>query len=167
VKVELDAHNICGVLHEQLAQVQEVQSNREATWPRRAFIREELQRLMAVAGPRRSLYLIAVFTGLRRGELAALEWDDIDLDAERPFLKARASTTKNRKEVVIGLHEDVVAELRLMQPRRRAPNKRVFEGLMPRIKRFRADLKRANVDYINAKGQRADFHSLRYTWRQS
>jgi hypothetical protein len=51
-----------------------------------------------------------------------LEWDDVDLDAERPFLKARASTTKNRKEAVIGLHEDVVAELRLMQPGRTAPN---------------------------------------------
>jgi hypothetical protein len=48
-----------------------------------------------------------------------------------------------------------------MQPRRAAPNGRVFEGLMPRIKRFRADPKKANVDYINARGQRADFHSLR------
>ena len=65
--------------------------------------------------------------------------------------------------LLIGLHKDVVAELRLMQPRRAAPNRRVFEGLMPRIKRFKADLKRANVDYINARGQRADFHSLRYT----
>ena len=34
---------------------------------------------------------------------------------------------------------------------------------MPRIKRFRVDLKRANVVYINARGQRTDFHSLRYT----
>jgi integrase len=125
-----------------LAQVQKVQSNAKQLRPRRAFTREEFQRLLAVAGPRRALYLTAVFTGLRRGELAALEWDDLDLDADRPFLKARASTTKNRKEAVIGLHKDVVAELRLMQ-RRAAPNKRVFEGLMPRIKRFRADLKRA------------------------
>ena len=53
--------------------------------------------------------------------------------------------------------------MRLMQPTGPALNKRVFEGLMPRIKRFKADLKRANVDYINAKGQRADFHALRYT----
>ena len=146
-----------------LAQVEKVQSNGKQLRPRRAFTRVEFQRLLAVAGPRRALYLTAVFTGLRRGELAALEWDDVDLDAERPFLKARASTTKNRKEAVVGLHEDVVAELRLMQPGRTAPNKRVFEGLMPRIKRFRADLRRANVDYINVKGQRADFHSLRYT----
>jgi len=114
--------------------------------------REEFQRLLAVAGPRRALYLTAVFTGLRRGELAALEWDDVDLDAERPFLKARASTTKNRKDAVIGLHQDVVAELRLIRPRRPAPNQRIFEGLMPRIKRFRADLKRANVDYIQCQG---------------
>jgi hypothetical protein len=80
-----------------------------------------------------------------------------------PFLKARASTTKNHKEAVIGLHRDVVAELRLIRPGRPAPNQRVFEGLMPRMKRFRTDLKRANVAYINSKGQRADFHSLRYT----
>jgi integrase len=116
-----------------------------------------------VAGPRKALYMTAVFTGLRRGELAALEWDDVHLDSKRPFLNARASTTKNHKEAVISLHEDVVAELLLMQPTRPVPNKRVFEGLMPRIKRFRADRKRANVDYINARSQRADFHALRYT----
>ena len=144
-------------------QVQKVQSNGKQLRSRRAFTREEFQRLLAVAGPRRALYLTAVFTGLRRGELAASEWDDVHLDAATPFLNARASTTKNHKEAVISLHEDVVAELRLMQPTRPALNKRVFEGLMPRIKRFKADLKRANVDYINAKGQRADFHALRYT----
>jgi integrase len=146
-----------------LALVQKVQSNGKQLRPRRAFTREEFQRLLAVAGPRKALYLTAVFTGLRRGELAALEWDDVDLDAERPFLKARASTTKNHKEAVIGLHQDVVAELRSIRPRRPTPSQRVFEGLMPRIKRFRVDLKRANVVYINARGQRADFHSLRYT----
>jgi hypothetical protein len=34
---------------------------------------------------------------------------------------------------------------------------------MPGIKRFKADLKKANVDYINSRGQRADFHAPRYT----
>jgi hypothetical protein len=29
-----------------------------------------------------------------------------------------------------------------------------------------ADLKKANIDYISARGQRADFHSLRTHWRQ-
>lgn len=146
-----------------LALVQKVQSNGKQLRPRRAFTREEFQRLLAVAGPRKALYLTAVFTGLRRGELAALEWDDLDLDAARPFLKARASTTKSHKEAVIGLHRDVVAELRLIRSGQHAPNQRVFEGLMPRMKRFRTDLKRANVAYINSKGQRADFDSLRYT----
>jgi integrase len=146
-----------------LALVQKVQSNGKQLRPRRAFTREEFQRLLAVAGPRRPLYLTALFFGLRRGELAALEWDDLDLDAERPFLKARASTTKNHKEAVIGLHRDVVAELRLIRSGRQAPDQPVFEGLMPRMKRFRTDLKRADVAYINSRGQRADFHSLRYT----
>ena len=55
--------------------VQKVQSNGTQLRPRRAFTRE-VQRLLAVAGPRKALYLTEVFTGLRRGELAALEWDD-------------------------------------------------------------------------------------------
>ncbi len=29
--------------------------------------------------------------------------------------------------------------------------------------KFKADLKAAKIDYVNAQGQRADFHSLRYT----
>jgi hypothetical protein len=53
-----------------LTQVQKVQSNGKQLRPRRAFTREEFQRLLAVAGQRKALYLTAVFTGLRRGELS-------------------------------------------------------------------------------------------------
>jgi hypothetical protein len=34
---------------------------------------------------------------------------------------------------------------------------------MPNMDRFRADLKAAGIEFINAKGLRADFHSLRHT----
>ncbi|MEN9675500.1 MAG: hypothetical protein RIS76_1396 [Verrucomicrobiota bacterium] len=37
---------------------------------------------------------------------------DLKVDAMRPFLTARASTTKNRKEAVIPLHPSLAQELR-------------------------------------------------------
>jgi integrase len=45
----------------------------------------QIEKLLAVAvGDRlRTLYVLAVFTGLRQGELFALQWSNIDLDNER------------------------------------------------------------------------------------
>jgi integrase len=147
-----------------LRHIQKVQSNGKQTRPRRAFTREEFRRLLAVSQARRPVYLTAVFTGLRRSELAALEWDDVHLNATQPFLNVRASTTKNHKQAVIGLHEDVVTELRKLQVKRHSSaNGLVFAALMPNMETFKADLKEAKIEFINAKNQRADFHSLRHT----
>ena len=43
----------------------------------RAFSDDEMLRLLAVAGERKTVYLMAVHTGLRRSELAALKWGDL------------------------------------------------------------------------------------------
>ena len=49
---------------------------------RRAFTEDEVSRLLVVApANRRTLYLMAVLTGLRRSELAALVWGDLHLEA--------------------------------------------------------------------------------------
>jgi integrase len=74
--------------------VQKAHSNGKRVYSRRAFTGEEVKRLLAVAGSRKAVYLTAVFTGLRRGKLAALEWGDVHLDSLNPFLNVRASTTK-------------------------------------------------------------------------
>jgi len=147
-----------------LRHIQKVQSNGEQTRPRRAFTREEFQRLLTVSQSRKPVYLTAAFTDLRRSELAVLEWDDVHLDAAQPFLNVRASTTKNHKQAIIGLHEDVVTELQKLQAEcRSSVNGRVFATLMPSMDTFKADLKEAKIEFINAKNQRADFHSLRHT----
>ena len=115
-----------------LCHVQKVQSNGKQTRLRRAFTREEFQRLLAVSQARKPVYLTTVFTGLRRSELAALEWDDVHLNAAQPFLNVRASTTKNHKQAVIGLHEDVVTELWKLQAKRHSSaNGLVFAALSP------------------------------------
>lgn len=50
--------------------------------------------------------------GLRRSELAALKWSDLHLDALTPFVKVRASTTKNGKPADIRVLPEVAAALR-------------------------------------------------------
>jgi len=54
--------------------VQKAQSGGLQSRLRCAFTAQELKRLMAVAGPRKAIYLMAVFTGLRREELRQLQW---------------------------------------------------------------------------------------------
>ena len=146
-----------------LKPVQKAQSGGLQSRVRRAFTMDELRRLISVAGPRKALYATAVFTGLRRGELSELQWGDVNLNAARPFINVRASTTKNHKQAVIPIHDDVVSALRTLRPRDVQPLTRVFVGL-PRMKRFRMDLVAANIEFIDAKGERADFHALRKTF---
>jgi len=43
--------------------------------------------------------MLASFTGLRRGEMRRLMWDDVHLDEERPYILARVATTKNKKRL--------------------------------------------------------------------
>jgi len=84
---------------------------------RRAFTDDELCRLLKAVSPeRRALYLTAVFTGLRKGELSSLIWDDVKLTSKSPHILARAATTKNDKDALIQLHGDVVEVLTAIQP---------------------------------------------------
>ena len=122
-----------------------------------------MQRLLGIAGTRKVVYLTAVYTGLRRSEMAALERRDLHLEGEKPFINVRASTTKNHQQAVIALHPELVAELRSHVAKLSAGESKIFAGVMPTMKRFKADLTAAGIEFINAKGYRADFHSLRHT----
>jgi integrase len=130
---------------------------------RRASTPDELNRLLAVAGPRRPAYLVAVFTGLRRAEMEQLVWGDVFLDAPRPFFQIRASTTKNGRPAVIWLHPDVVETLRAIRPPNAPPDAPVLP-LMPSMYMLRKDLQAAGIPYKDALGRQADFHALRHTF---
>ncbi|MGF1634192.1 MAG: tyrosine-type recombinase/integrase [Phycisphaerae bacterium] len=131
---------------------------------RRAFISDEVEKVLAVAGDRRACYLLAVTCGLRRNELRQLRWFDVHLDALRPYVRVRASTTKNGKAATLPLREDVAAALRAR--RDEAGNEAaapVFGRLVPSMVQFREDLKAAGVDEVDATGRRLVFHSFRHT----
>ena len=83
---------------------------------RRALSDDEMGRLLSVAGPRKAVYLLAALTGLRRSEVEGLRWGDVHLDALKPFLSVRASTTKNGKAAQIWVRDDLAASLRAVRP---------------------------------------------------
>lgn len=129
---------------------------------RRAFSSAEMERLLAVAGPRRLGYLAAVFTGLRRGELRALEWGDLHLDVEHPFIAVRASTTKNHRKAAIPLHAQLAGELRNARPMDVEDGDVVFsKETLPSMWWMRRDLQAAGIPFEDGQGRRVDFHALR------
>ncbi|SDS32025.1 tyrosine-type recombinase/integrase [Opitutus sp. GAS368] len=131
---------------------------------RRSYSAAELAALLNVSPPsRRAVYFTAAYTGLRRNELLCLQWGDIYLDAAEPFVRARASTTKNRKEAVLPLHPDLAAMLRSMRPPDAAPFTPVF-AQVPRVDTLQRDLQAAGVPFLDGRGRRLDFHSLRVTY---
>lgn len=71
-------------------------------------------------------YMAAALTGLRKSELQQVVWDDIHLDSDRPHIRVRANTTKNRKEAILPLHPQLVAELQAIRPSEVNASARVF-----------------------------------------
>jgi integrase len=146
-----------------LKHVQKVQTNGRQVRLRRALTDDEMKRLLAKAGPRKVVYLMAVYTGLRRAELAALVRSDLNLEAEQPFVNVRASTTKNHKQAILALHADLVSELKKLLEQLPPNENKLLAHLMPKMSVFKSDLKAAGIEFLNADGKRADFHSLRHT----
>ena len=126
---------------------------------RRAFTDDEVSKLLGVAGDYSTVYLLALTTGLRRGELAKLQWADVHLDAIRPFINVRASISKNHSTANMFLRQDVIDALRAISG---ADTGRVCK--MPGRKRFKSHLASAKIPAKDGTGRVVDFHALRYTY---
>ena len=148
-----------------LAQIKVVRvEGRQKKRDKRTFTPDEFRKVLAVAGRRVPLYLMAGLTGLRRGELKKLLWSDVKLDGENSALRIRASISKNHREANLPLHPDVVAALRKMRPEGWQPDQKIFAGLYPDYKTFYADLKAAGIDCADQGEGRLSFHSFRHTF---
>lgn len=83
----------------------------------------------AIPDPERAIYTVAIYTGLRAGELWALRWEDVVLGGPTPEITVRAShdgPTKSGKVRRVPLLDPALAALaRLPGPR----EGRVFPGL--------------------------------------
>ena len=131
---------------------------------RRAYMPEEIQRLLAVAGRRVPIYLLAALTGIRRGEIKKLRWADVNLDSNTPKITVPANISKNHYEDALPLHPDLVAALKKIKPALCEPERLIFKGLFPGYIQFYADLKAAGIDWEDHGDGRLDFHSFRVTY---
>ncbi len=154
---------------------------------RRALSEDEFRKLIesAASGPmleglsgrdRAMLYVLATWTGLRRGELAALTRRCLELDTQPPTIRlpARlpAKASKRRKAEQLPLHPAVVEELRAWPPRQAEarPDTPLFilttsKGQFRKTsKMMKLDLERAGMSYRDEDGLFADFHANRHTF---
>jgi integrase len=129
----------------------------------------EGERVESISGAEREiLYLVAAWTGLRRKELAALTWANVDLDNDPPSIHLPAAFTKARRDdQPIPLHPMVAERLRVWKKgRRNQPNEPVFHLTTPSgqlrktSKMMQHDCQAAGVPYVGDLGV-ADFHSHR------
>jgi integrase len=131
---------------------------------RRALTFEQFGALVNVAGTHRLAILTDYYTGLRRNELAQLEWGDVRIDCGRTFIVVRGSTTKNHQTKRRDLPAWFARELVEARPVRATVGDRIFlPGKIPSIWQFRTLLNRAGVPYKDQQGRVADFHALRKT----
>src|SRR5262249_52457847 len=131
---------------------------------KRALALDELGRLKDVSKRRWVVYLTAALTGLRRSELKRLQWGDMHLDAERPFIQLRASATKARRADVVPINPELLEALRRHRPRYCRPQDPVFRSI-PKYGTYRKDVEvRAKIPWRDGQGRLASFHCLRKTF---
>jgi integrase len=146
-----------------LAAVEKVSRNEEEEEVRRAFTKEEFDRLCEVSGPRALIYRVTLFAGLRRAEVKQLQWGDLLRTREgKTFWKLRASTTKNGKEAKQRVPSWLVKQLEAFRPPGAKLSASVFPSI-PRMPRFYRDLEAAGIPRVDERGHVAVFHSLRHT----
>ncbi len=131
------------------------------SFERRAFTDDEAGRLLAVNEARRPIYLLALHTGLRLGELRALRWHDVDI--ERAIIRLRAEATKAKRADVLPITptaQAILRELRSIRP----DAARVFPKGVPSHHTVHADLLAAGIARTDDRGRKVDFHALRTTF---
>lgn len=107
--------------------------------------------------------MLAFFARLRRLEVKALKWGDIHFDTLPAKIRLRARTTKAKRADSVPLHAQLDAELRAFRPDDAEASQAVV-CTVPSMKAFRADLKLAGIEDVDAEGHCADLNSVGRTF---
>lgn len=113
---------------------------------------------------RATLYFMAGCTGLRRSELLQLQWTDLYLSAQAPYVHVRADISKNDREMNLPLPAGLAAMLRRMLPKQAGRVFYRFGRHCRTAEQIRKDLKTAGIPLHDADGNEICFHSLRNSY---
>lgn len=128
---------------------------------RRAMTWEEVGRLLKSCSPRMRLtYRVAIFTGLRTGELRSLRVSHLDLGREGLLLDP--SWTKNRKAGLQPVPSALLAQLSEASKGKPPDAPLLYVPSHPARVRDE-DLKRAGIPKVTQEGK-VDFHALRVAY---
>ncbi len=135
-----------------------------------ARIGEELREKLLLRGRGRNLlYKLAIFTGLRKNEIANLRVGHLKLDGPLPTYELPGKYTKGRRSSRLkpargALLPEFAAELRqFIEDSGKGP-KDVLFPITDKLNRvFRNDLKAAGIAEQDDEGRYATFHSLRHS----
>jgi len=146
------------------------------------FTNEELPRLFSEipGGPYRTLFLVALKTGMRQGELLALRWRNVTLQGSRIHVREswtdrRLGETKNRESRDVHLSPEVVELLGAWwgDCGRPVDDKLVFPGdtvtgfMNPQTilrRELYPAMARAGIPREGPTGAKRTFHSFRHTF---
>jgi integrase len=111
--------------------------------------------------------IVSLETGLRRGELLALEWPAVAL--KEKTLRVQGATTKSYETREIPLNSAAVECLRYWWLQRGQPKTGLVftldgDAIANLKKSYHAVLKAAGIQRANANGERVNWHSLRHTF---
>jgi integrase len=135
-----------------------------------AKVRDEVkQRLLLRGRERNLLYKLAIFTGLRKNEIANLRVSHLKLDGPLPTYELPGKFTKGRratkaKSAKGALLPEFAAELRGFIAESGKKPKDVLFVIPDKLNRvFKHDLKAAGIAERDEEGRYATFHSLRHS----
>jgi len=120
------------------------------------------RRAIGLGEERRLCYLLTVWAGLRRSEVAQLVWNDIDLKSDPWMIRLRPEATKSHRADKVVIHPELAAAL-IRHCEGVTSADLPIVSTVPNMKAFRADLKLAGIDPGNRESGFIDFHALRKT----
>ena len=154
-----------------LDEVEQLKTRGRETFRRPALTVPEISRLLAVAGPRRTLYEVMFFTAMRRGSLFSLTVKQLVDDGQKMGLRIRSDRVKNARDAFKPFPAELAANVRELVKDSK-PEDFVFQGrrlpdqtmMLPKkgLDFWKADLKKAGIPF-ELDGERVDFHAGRHT----
>lgn len=146
-----------------LADVSPVETAGQLRRQRRALTEDELTALLAVVPARHQVaYRLILGTGLRRDEVRQLRWGDVKLNAPLPCIQLRVETTKAKRGDALPVRADLAALLD--SHRGDAGDDEPVCRTLPSMDSHKRYLAKAGIAYVDDRGRRVDFHSLRHTY---